>query len=75
MSMDFKSLLNQVLVSGNKLAGKASTGAGKSTGGLSDMTRGALGGAAGGSLVTMQELSRELNLAPELVKRLESQVN
>lgn len=51
--MDFKGLLNQVLASGNDLANQAPAGAGKQASGLSDMTKGAIGGAAGGSLLTL----------------------
>ncbi|MBN7795268.1 tellurite resistance TerB family protein [Parahaliea mediterranea] len=48
--MDIKGLLNQVLASGNELA---STAAGKQAGGMSDMTKGAIGGAVGGSLLPL----------------------
>lgn len=48
--MDIKGLLNQVLASGNDLANTAGV---KQAGGMSDMTKGAIGGAVGGSLLTL----------------------
>ncbi len=51
--MDFKSLLNQVMASGNELASQAGRQMGDGQGGMSDMTKGAIGGAVGGSLVTL----------------------
>ena len=52
--MDFKSLLNQVMASGGDLTQQAKTALEQdSQGGISDMTKGALGGAAAGSLLTL----------------------
>lgn len=59
--MDFKALLNQVMVSGSDLAAQGSRqvsqqlkqSSGQSQQGMSDMTKGAIGGALGGSLLTM----------------------
>lgn len=51
--MDFKGLLNQVLASGNEQANQPPAGGGKPAGGMSDTTKGAIGGAVGGSLLTL----------------------
>ena len=49
--MNFKSLLDQVMASGGDMAKQAQQATRSS--GMSDMTKGALGGAVGGSLLTM----------------------
>ena len=52
--MDFTQLLNQVINSGGELTRQAGDALGKNEqGGMSDMTKGALGGAVGGSLLTL----------------------
>ncbi|MFV0477131.1 MAG: tellurite resistance TerB family protein [Parahaliea sp.] len=54
--MDFNALLNQILASGSDLAGQLGNGSQERSqqgSGMSDMTKGAIGGAMGGSLVTL----------------------
>ncbi len=52
--MDFTQLLNQVMNSGGDLARQAGDALGQNEqGGMSDMTKGALGGAVGGSHLTL----------------------